>query len=197
LSDNRVKLLPSIDDGGGAAYEDQLIPPIDEKTTTVEGALRYLIQKQYSYDFLEGVKDFKGQVYFVEKVLLEQQEQDLYSDFQKYSPNKTYYNCRIRLEALHPNLPIPSSFGETELDRSIIELYDPIIKSDIPVAVGDFVIVTFENTKNLKGGKVKEKSDEGSSGQGSLKPAGAAAPKDDIKKAFNGKGAGPSTLGST
>ncbi len=196
MADNRVKLLPSIDDGGGTGYEDQLVPPIDEKTTTVEGALRYIIQKTFSYDFLEGVKDFKGQVYSVEKILLEQQDEELYSNESKYSPNKTYYNCRIRLESLHSNLPIPSSFGETESDKSIIELYEPIIKSDIPVAVGDFVIVSFENTKHLKGGKVKEKSSEGSSGQGSLKPAGATAPKDDIKKSFNSKGAGPTTAGA-
>lgn len=194
---NRVIKAPGLDDGGGADYIDSFGQVIDEKTTTVEGFLKALAEDFYSYKALDGLQEFQAQIYSVERVLVEEQDDRLYSNERKFTPNKTYYKCRARISRIHDSLPIPSSFGNTEADKGTIELYEPPVISEFPVSVGDFVVVKFENLKAKTDCKVIKRLNETSDGQGSVKPAGASAPSEDIKKGFSNKGAAPKTIGNS
>lgn len=165
-------------------------PVIDTKTSTPEGMLKWIAEnKVFNTDLLEGVTEFKGQVYrIVDPKFSSEKESAYIPDFFK-KIFAQYLICKVRIPEVHSYLPVPSTFDETDEDIGIIDLYpDFILEPENgvlnPIGVGDIVNCTYGNLKVYSDGKVLCKISSAPDGQGSIKPVGASAPKGDIKKQF-------------
>jgi|688.fasta_scaffold148840_3 predicted chitinase len=178
-------------EGGLNPISDQKIGPmIDTKTSTPQGMLKWIAEnKIYNTDLLEGVSEFKGQVYRIVDPKLSNIKDNAYGTNFLKKLNVEHLVCKVRIPEIHTHLPVPSTFDESKQDKSIIDLYQDFIYEPkygmvSPISVGDIVTCTFGNLKTFSDGKIVAKVSSASDGQGAVKPVGASGAKQDVKKEF-------------
>jgi predicted chitinase len=186
---DEVKKISRGQDGLNPLSNNNPRSHIDLKTSTVQGALRKIVNDYYKDDVFEGVTEFYGQILRVIEDPKDRGTPYLSSFFNVLGVTAKSY--KVRVFDIDSTKPVPDTFDETKADRAIIDLYNEAFYEDTtseqPLSVGDFVKVTYGNLTTLEDCQIISPIKNATSAQGSTTTGeGSAASTAKPAAAFSG-----------
>jgi hypothetical protein len=167
-------------------------PHIDVKQSTVNGALKRIINDFYTDDIFDGVTGFYGQVLRVNQNPNDNNNIFLKSFYSLVGIKPASY--KVRVFDVDIAKPPPKTFDENEIDKAIINFHSDAgfeNQGSEVLSVGDFVFVTYGNLVTKTDIKILRKLANVASGEstapaasGSTAPAKSPESTQDPKTAF-------------
>lgn len=158
--------------------DDDITVPVMDKTSTVGGFLKNLVEKEHRDNYLKDRKIFIGTVFRIPG-LYQQSNYDYNQLAAARQTSARDYIYKVRVPEIDSAFhEIPNTYDGTPEDKSIIDTYtDFRAPSDIKFRVGDKVEVTYDNLRTFQGGVILRRIPEALADKllGSY-PVGSSAP---------------------
>lgn len=163
--------------------EDITTPTLDN-STSIDGFLKHIIEKEHRESYLKGKKIFEGVVCRVPELYKETNyEVQSIISAQETAMKRRTYKVRV-FDHDSPFIPTPKTFDGTEEDFAIIsKLKDFEAPSDLVLRVGDCVLVTYGNLMDRTDGRIMSRLPE--SLQDKIQSAGGGSTSATASGAFN------------
>jgi muramidase (phage lysozyme) len=182
-------------DSTAATLADHPRPFVDLKTTTIDGAIRKIVEEFYKKDITSGITEFPAQILRVEQ-RVGKFEKSYLDNLGREINRELNRRYKVKVVIVDDLKEAPKTFDETPEDRQVIDNYPDFVYipysfgNSEPMNVGDFVMVTYGNLLSHQDGRIIYKISGGSHVQGSVgKPRKQASvkPSSSAKEAFKQK----------
>ena len=182
-------------DSTAATLADHPRPFVDLKTTTLDGAIRKIVEEYYKKDITSGITEFPAQILRVEQ-RVGRFEKSYLDNLGREINRELNRRYKVKVVIVDDLKEAPKTFDETSEDREVIDSYPDFVYipysfgNSEPMNVGDFVMVTYGNLLSHQDGRIIYKISGGPHVQGSVgKPKKHKSVKssDSAKKAFKEK----------
>lgn len=152
---------------------DDITTPTLDYTTTIDGFMKHLIEKEHRESYTKGKKLFEGIICRVPELYKDTNyEVQSIITAQETAMKRRLYKVRV-FDHDAPFSPAPKTFDGNEEDSAIInKLNNFEAPSDLILRVGDCVLVTYGNLKDRTDGRIVSRIPE--SLQDKIQPYGSA-----------------------
>lgn len=160
-------------DGTAAVINDYPRPYIDQKTTTLDGAVRKIVEEFYKKDMVSGITEFPAQILRVEQ-RRDKFEPSYLDNLGRDINRELTRRYKVKVVLVDDLRETPKTFDETREDRDLIDTYPDFLYipysfgNSEPMNVGDFVMITYGNLLSRQDGRIIYKISGASHVQGSV-----------------------------